>query len=272
MDLEIGPATKSVVSVVALGLLLVAERLAPATAAGKGSLRHDAKNLVIGLANGFIGLTLVLWILPAAPTAGQGLIGFLGFTGVGAALLAFVLLDLWMYAWHRMAHGVPLLWRVHRMHHSDESLDASSGVRFHPFEPALSVVLRLPLLWALGITAADIILYEAVFFPVVVLHHSNMRLPLLLDRALRLMIVTPALHRIHHSPMPPETNSNFGSVLSVWDRIAVSFRSWSRLASPAFGLAGMSGRRWQSLQGLLATPFRREPAAGAHHVRDSGTT
>jgi sterol desaturase/sphingolipid hydroxylase (fatty acid hydroxylase superfamily) len=257
MDLTV--TTRALIGLGALAALLAAERLAPAAPAGRGSLRHDARNLLIGLANASLGLALALWILPPLPESQGGAIGRLGLVGAGAVIAAFLLLDLWMYAWHRLAHGLPVLWRIHRVHHSDGALNATSAVRFHPLEPLLTLGLRLPLAWLLGIPGGSVLLYELVFFPVVVFQHSNVRLPARVDRALRLVIVTPALHRIHHSPERVETDSNFGSVLSLWDRLARSLRTRPRLEPQPFGLLGFAGERWQTLAGLLATPFRRAP-------------
>jgi sterol desaturase/sphingolipid hydroxylase (fatty acid hydroxylase superfamily) len=252
---------KALIAPIALLTLLVAERRAPATASGRAGWAHDARNLALGVLNGCLGIGLALLVLPPFPTPGGGLLGLLGLSGVAAFLGAFLLLDLWMYAWHRLVHAVPILWRVHRMHHSDEALDASSAFRFHPLETTASQVLRVPLAWALGVGAAHVAAYEAVFLPVILLHHSNLRLSERADRLLRLLIVTPALHRTHHSPRPVETNSNYGSVLSVWDRLAGTF---GRLAGvgATFGLAGLRCRRWQSLAGLLLTPFRSAGHAG----------
>jgi sterol desaturase/sphingolipid hydroxylase (fatty acid hydroxylase superfamily) len=260
---DLGVETRAVISLGALAAILVAERLAPAAPRGRGSLSHDARNLLIGLSNAAMGLALALWILPALPESQGGAIGRLGLTGASAVIAAFLLLDLWMYAWHRLAHAAPALWRIHRMHHSDDALNATSAVRFHPLEPLLTLSLRLPLVWMLGIPGGSVLLYELVFFPVVVLHHSNVRLPARVDRALRLVIVTPTLHRIHHSPDRVETDSNFGSVLSLWDRLARSLRTRPRHEPQPFGLVGFVGARWQSLAGLLATPFRQAP--DRHH-------
>jgi sterol desaturase/sphingolipid hydroxylase (fatty acid hydroxylase superfamily) len=249
---------KAFVAPAALLLLVVIERVVPATRAGRAAWSHDLRNASIGALNGALGVGLALWVLPELPAPGNGLLGVLALGGFAAGAVAFVLLDLWMYGWHRSVHAVPLLWRAHRMHHSDEHLDATSALRFHPLETTVSQALRLPLAWALGIGSVHVAVYEAVFLPIVILHHSNVRLPRSLERALGWVVVMPVLHRVHHFPIPSRTHSNFGSVLSAWDRLLRTFHAPPPDA-PRFGLDGFQGPRWQRFTGLLLTPFRRAP-------------
>jgi sterol desaturase/sphingolipid hydroxylase (fatty acid hydroxylase superfamily) len=152
-----------------------------------------------------------------------------------------------MYAWHRANHKVGLLWRFHRLHHEDVvslaaspaksdgvdiAMDVTTTVRFHPVEIALSTLARLIVMPLLGLTIGDLFFYEALMFPVILIQHGNIRFPEWLDRPLRLALATPAIHRIHHSEMRVEQDSNYGSVLSIWDRIGGTFRlrSDNRLA------------------------------------------
>lgn len=132
--------------------------------------------------------------------------------------LSFIILDLYMYAWHRLMHVFPLAWRFHRVHHTDLFMNVSTAYRFHAIEVICSNLPKLLLVWGLGITAPHVFIYESVFTIVVALHHSNVRLPEGLDRYLSYLIVTPNYHRIHHSQIIAETNSNYGSVLTCWDR------------------------------------------------------
>jgi sterol desaturase/sphingolipid hydroxylase (fatty acid hydroxylase superfamily) len=136
-----------------------------------------------------------------------------------AGILSFLILDLYMYCWHRSMHILPLAWRFHWLHHTDRSMNVSTAYRFHPIEIISSSIPKLVLIWWLGIASNFVLIYELVFTVIVALHHSNLYLPKSLDRILAYLIVTPNYHRIHHSQVVTETNSNYGSVFSWWDRI-----------------------------------------------------
>jgi rhodanese-related sulfurtransferase len=173
--------------------------------------------------------------------------------------VAFILFDLWMYLWHRANHTNPLLWRFHRMHHSELQLDATSAVRFHPGEIFLSGIARIVVVPLFGMTMAQLIVYESALFPIIVLHHSNVRLPRWLDHGLLALFVTPAMHRVHHSRWRPETDSNYGSVFPYWDRLFRSFRLRADAREVELGLDEFAEPRWQTMTGLLATPFESRP-------------
>jgi sterol desaturase/sphingolipid hydroxylase (fatty acid hydroxylase superfamily) len=136
-----------------------------------------------------------------------------------AGILSLLILDLYMYLWHRSMHTLPLAWRFHRVHHTDRTMNVSTAYRFHPIEILSSSLPKLMLVWWLGISAEAVSIYELVFTVVVALQHSNFALPNSIDRFLAWAIVTPNYHRIHHSQIVAETNSNYGSVLSCWDWI-----------------------------------------------------
>jgi sterol desaturase/sphingolipid hydroxylase (fatty acid hydroxylase superfamily) len=152
---------------------------------------------------------------------------------VGVALVA---LDGWMYVWHRANHALPWLWRFHRLHHGDRAMDATTTVRFHPVEIAISTLLRLAVLPILGLRIEHLLIYEVILFPVILFHHSNIRFPEKADRLMRAVLVTPAMHRVHHSQRQIETDSNYGSVLSIWDRLGRSFRLRRDGSTIEFGL------------------------------------
>ena len=152
------------------------------------------------------------------PQIDRGLVGAIS-NPVIAGILSFLIIDLYMYFWHRSMHRLPLAWRFHRLHHTDRSMNVSTAYRFHPIEIISSSIPKLLLIWSLGISSNFVLIYELVFTVVVALHHSNLAIPGVIDRLLSLVIVTPNLHRIHHSQVVAETNSNYGSVLSWWDRI-----------------------------------------------------
>ena len=152
------------------------------------------------------------------PQIDRGLVGAIS-NPVIAGILSFLIIDLYMYFWHRSMHRLPLAWRFHRLHHTDRSMNVSTAYRFHPIEIISSSIPKLLLIWSLGISSNFVLIYELVFTVVVALHHSNLAIPGVIDRLLSLVIVTPNLHRIHHSQVVAETNANYGSVLSWWDRI-----------------------------------------------------
>ncbi len=171
----------------------------------------------------------------AAEARGIGLLPWLGLPGPVAVLAAVVLLDLAIYLQHLLFHSVPALWRLHRMHHADLDFDVTTGLRFHPVEILLSMVIKLAVVVALGAPAVAVLLFEVLLNASSMFNHANLRLPPWLDRALRPVLVTPDMHRVHHSAVPRETNSNFGFNLALWDRLFGTYR-----AQPAAGHEAMT--------------------------------
>jgi sterol desaturase/sphingolipid hydroxylase (fatty acid hydroxylase superfamily) len=253
LDLWVGAA--------ALSVLLLLEGLIPFRDQ-HGRLVHDLTNGGLALVNAVIGAALApLLALSAAISAENGL-GLTRLVPVPewiAVLLALVLFDLWMYVWHRANHEIPLLWRLHRVHHTDPRMDASTALRFHPGEILISTLLNSGVILLIGLSVEALVLYKAVMVPIILLHHSNIRFPAAIDRALRLVIVPPSLHRVHHSEIMEETNSNYGTVLSVWDRLLGSLRLRSDLDSIRYGIGQFDEQRWQGVTGLLRLPFARSP-------------
>lgn len=148
---------------------------------------------------------------------------------------SIVLLDMAIYLQHVLFHAVPVLWRLHRMHHADLELDVSSGARFHPLEILLSLGIKLAVVAALGAPAVAVLVFEVLLNASSLFNHANVRMPAWLDSALRLLVVTPDMHRVHHSWLPRETNANFGFNLSCWDRLFGTY-----LAQPQEGHLGMT--------------------------------
>ncbi len=176
-----------------------------------------------------------------------------------AVLISIVMLDLAIYLQHVMFHALPALWRLHMVHHADLDLDVTSGSRFHPIEIVLSMFIKLGVIAVLGPPLLGVLIFEVVLNGLAMFNHANARIPLLLDRVLRWIIVTPDMHRVHHSVERPEHNTNFGFNLSCWDRVLGTYRD-----QPAKGHEGMTiglksfrERTWQSLPRLLAMPFFR---------------
>jgi sterol desaturase/sphingolipid hydroxylase (fatty acid hydroxylase superfamily) len=196
------------------------------------------------------------WAAVASERSGFGLLHRLHLPAGWHALSAILLLDFWTYWWHWMNHRIPFFWRFHRMHHSDARMDVTTANRFHLGEIVFSSIIRIGLIFALGIELWELVFYELLLFAVVQFHHANIALPGGVDAVLRLLIPTPAMHKVHHSRIRPETDSNFSSLLSVWDRLFRTFRLRRDLAGISFGLDGMDAPEWQNASGLLKTPFK----------------
>jgi len=199
-----------------------------------------------------IGLALV------AEARGWGLFYALGLPTWVTVPLAVMALDLAIYLQHVLFHAVPTLWRLHRMHHADLELDATTGTRFHPIEIILSMGIKLGVVAALGAPAVAVLAFEVLLNVTSIFNHSNVRMPTWLDRGLRWIVVTPDMHRVHHSILALETNSNFGFNLPWWDRLFGTYRD-----QPAAGHLGMTigieqfrEVAEQRLGRMLTQPFR----------------
>ncbi len=221
---------------------------------------HAARNLAVGFINNLVASFgfVALWTLAAQWSEARefGLLHRLGLPPWGHALGAVLILDAWTYGWHWLNHRVPFLWRFHRVHHSDPNMDVTTASRFHVGEITFSSVLRLPIIALVGVQLGELVVYETAMFAVVQFHHANVGLPERLDRVLRLLIVTPAMHKVHHSRFQPETDSNFTAFLSVWDRLFGTFRLNPRPESIQPGLAEFDDARDQQIAGLVLGPFR----------------
>jgi len=170
-----------------------------------------------------------------AEERGWGVFNVIEAPGWVAFIVSVVVLDLVIYFQHVMFHAVPALWRLHRMHHADLDFDVTTGLRFHPVEIVLSMGIKLAVVAVLGPPAAAVLVFEVLLNGTAMFNHSNIRIPLGLDRVLRWVVVTPDMHRVHHSVIPQETNSNFGFNLPWWDRLFGTYR-----AQPADGHDGMT--------------------------------
>ena len=195
-----------------------------------------------------------------------------GYAICGAA--AVILLDLVVYAQHRLFHRVPLLWRLHAMHHTDLDLDATSGVRFHPLEYVLSMAIKVAAVWLLGAAALAVVAFELLLNATSIFNHSNLRLPAGWDRWLRLVVVTPDMHVVHHSIDPAEHNRNFGFNLPWWDRLFGTYTAAPR-GGPVGLTIGLESRQEASALGLgrlLWMPFERAPRQeGSPRVQGDGS-
>lgn len=170
-----------------------------------------------------------------AAANGWGLLNLVSLPGWLAVIVSVLVLDAAIYFQHRLFHAVRWLWRLHRMHHADLEFDVTTGLRFHPIEIILSMVIKLTVVLALGAPALAVVIFEVLLNATSMFNHGNVRMPLWFDRYLRLFVVTPDMHRVHHSVIVRETDSNFGFNLPWWDRLFGTYR-----AQPEKGHLGMT--------------------------------
>jgi sterol desaturase/sphingolipid hydroxylase (fatty acid hydroxylase superfamily) len=267
MEHAIEPALRFGFALTVFTVMAAWELLAPRRALTVGRSARWPSNFGIVV----VDVLLVRLIMPTAAigvalyAAGQG-IGLLHWLDVRlsvAALLGFLALDLVIYGQHVMFHHVPLLWRLHRMHHADLDIDVSTGLRFHPFEILISLAIKICAILVLGIPPVAVFIFEVVLNATSLFNHANVAMPAWLDRVLRLVLVTPDMHRVHHSVERSERDSNFGFNLPWWDWL---FRTYRR--EPAAGHRDMTiglpifrDRKELRLDRLLTQPFRRDASA-----------
>ena len=207
----------------------------------------------------------------AAETGRWGLLNLLPLPAWSRVVLALMLLDLAIYLQHRLFHAVPFLWRLHRVHHADPDYDLTTALRFHPLEIGLSLAVKCAAIVAIGAPALAVLVFEIVLNAAAMLNHANGRLPLAIDRRLRWLVVTPDMHRVHHSVIPRETNSNFGFNLPWWDRLFGTYRAQPAAGHTAMriGIAGLQGADELTLARLLAQPLRTVDQPAAARARDA---
>lgn len=217
--------------------------------------------LMLVLGNGLVRLVLPLAALGAALWAAEqnwGLLAFLPISGYVEVVISVILLDIAIYWQHRLFHRVPLLWRLHRIHHGDSEVDVTTGIRFHPLELLVSMLFKMAVIVLLGAPVIAVLLFEIVLSSCALFNHSNIRLWDSLEMPLRKILITPSLHRIHHSTLRVETDSNFGFSVPWWDHLFGSFRGAPSAgeAGLKLGLAADEGRLPEGLGGLMLNPFQ----------------
>jgi len=189
---------------------------------------------------------------------GWGLLNYYSLPTVLAIVVAVVVLDFVIYLQHVLVHAIPVLWRFHRVHHADLDFDLTTGARFHTVEIILSMLIKFATIVVLGPPIVAVVIFEVVLNGMAMFNHSNVHLPLALDRVLRLLLVTPDMHRVHHSSEDNETNSNYGFNLAIWDRMFGTY-----IDQPRGGHEGMTigihkyrdPKQVNWLPGMLALPF-----------------
>jgi sterol desaturase/sphingolipid hydroxylase (fatty acid hydroxylase superfamily) len=201
-----------------------------------------------------VGLALV------GEARGFGLLNLVALPYWAMVIIAVVLLDLTIYLQHVLFHAVPALWRMHRVHHADLDIDVTTGVRFHPFEIAVSMLIKLGAVAALGAPAVSVLAFEVLLNATSMFNHGNVRMPPRFDAVLRWLLVTPDMHRVHHSIDPNETNSNFGFNLPWWDRLFGTYRPQPAAGHEAMtiGIEQFRDPRELVIDRLLLQPFRKD--------------
>jgi sterol desaturase/sphingolipid hydroxylase (fatty acid hydroxylase superfamily) len=241
--------------------LLMAERLAPLRPTTRSLFARIACNLIISLL-AFAAATAL--VRPAALAAirwtGDKSFGLVHVAGSPLVqfVLAFIAMDLTFYWWHVANHRIPLLWRFHNVHHIDPDLDVSTAFRFHFGEVAFSAAFRAVQVVAIGLPLWMYATYEVVFQAETLFHHSNLRLPIGVERLLNLLLVTPRMHGIHHSQVQEETNSNYSVVLSWWDRLHGTAVLGVPQASIVIGVPAYTSQDDNRLPNTLLLPFRAQ--------------
>jgi sterol desaturase/sphingolipid hydroxylase (fatty acid hydroxylase superfamily) len=249
-----------------LGIVAAWEALAPRRRRALGRRARWPSNLAVTALNA--GLVRVVFPVAAvglgalSEERGWGLLNRLdlphGLAPVLAVVLAVLGLDLAIYLQHVLFHAVPVLWRLHRMHHADLDVDVTTGARFHPIEILASMAIKLATIAALGAPAVAVLAFEILLNATSMFNHGNIRLPGGVDRVLRLIVVTPDMHRVHHSVVPRETNSNFGFNMPWWDRLFGTYRAEPAAGHQAMtiGIGQFRSTREQWLDRMLTQPFR----------------
>lgn len=195
-----------------------------------------------------------------AQAHGFGLFNIIEMPAWIGVVASVTLLDLAIYLQHVLFHAVPSLWRLHRMHHADLDFDVSTGLRFHPIEILLSMIIKFAVVAALGAPALAVLIFEVLLNATSMFNHANVRIPLGIDRTLRWLIVTPDMHRVHHSILAHETNSNFGFNLPWWDRLFGTYRAQPSAGYEAMtiGIDQFRDARELGIDRMMLQPFRGE--------------
>jgi sterol desaturase/sphingolipid hydroxylase (fatty acid hydroxylase superfamily) len=264
-DSTIVPAeacTRLIVFAILLGLLILWERWAATRVIHISRARRWSTNFGIGL----FDTLLLRFIFPAGAVGAAlfatkqhtGFFHHVPVTGYQAIVASLLLLDLTIYLQHRLLHAVPWLWRIHRVHHADPEIDVSTALRFHPLESVLSMLLKTAVVICFGMPAIGVLLFEMILNSAAMFNHTNASLPYHLEPWARWIVVTPDMHRIHHSTNPADANRNFGFSVSWWDRLLGSYRRPLGTAFPkSIGLPdGKATPEHVRLIWLLLMPFR----------------
>lgn len=258
-------------------LIAIWELFAPRRALTVSKILRWSNNMGLVFFNTFI----LRLIFPAAAVGvtvfaaenGWGLLNYYDVPLLPASIIAIIVMDFIIYLQHVMVHAVPLFWRLHRVHHADPDYDVTTGARFHTLEIILSMLIKFATIVVLGPPVVAVVIFEVVLNAMAMFNHGNIKLPLGLDRLLRLIVVTPDMHRVHHSVEDDEANSNFGFNLSLWDRLFGTYRDQPRAGhlDMSIGIHHYRDPRQVSwIHGMLALPFIGKVTGYAINRREWG--
>ena len=236
------------------------EFLVPQFADDADRRRRWPTNFALGILNGLIASSVpALTVASAwwAARSGFGLLNWLAAPAWVALIATLAVKSLGQYSFHLLSHKIGFLWKLHRVHHSDVHLDISSALRTHPLEMIASILFMIPLVVVFGLSPIVLVAYETAELFANILTHANMRIPDGVERLARALLVTPSLHRLHHSTVQIETDSNYGNVVSIWDRLFRTYRGEAvEPGSFRFGLDDVSRERAGDLGAQLGLPWR----------------
>ena len=252
--------TLAAVVAVTFAILFVLERVRPLRRIVEAWPRHVARNLTVGAIAFVVAWPVQMAVLVPLSRQGSGLLHMLPMSTAVRTTLAVILLDYTLWIWHWMAHRVPLLWRFHVVHHVDRDLDASTALRFHFAEHLLSVGYRAAQIVVIGADPLSVWIWQIVLFASILFHHSNVRLPARWENVLVRLIVTPRMHGIHHARREEWTNSNWSSILTVWDVLHRTLVLRVPDEEIVIGVPAYADAWEVTLGRILALPFRRQRA------------
>ena len=258
-----------------LGLMALWEILAPRRALTVSKAVRWVNNLGIVFFNSFlvwlIFPVLAVGMASFASNQGWGIFNYFELPFWFVVIASVVIMDFVIYLQHVMVHAVPALWRLHRVHHADLDFDVTTGSRFHPLEIILSMLIKFATIAVLGPPVLAVVIFEVVLNGTAMFNHSNVRLPLGIDRVLRWLVVTPDMHRVHHSVEDDEANSNFGFNLPWWDRLFGTYRDQPRAGHEGMTIGIHKYREVKQvawLPGMLLLPFKGKITGYAINRRD----
>ena len=250
------------VIVVVFAATLVGETLAPLRRSVEPKSRRLVRNFTVaGISLAFMTLLQAPLLAPVTQWVTQNRVGILNqfdLPHLAKLILTVVLLDYTLWIWHWLNHKVPFLWRFHLVHHIDRDLDSSTALRFHFGELTLSVIYRALQVAVIGADARSLWVFQTILFASILFHHSNVRLPEWLERSLVFLLVTPRMHGIHHSDRYEETNSNWASMLTVWDFLHRTLRMDVPQETITIGVPAYRDPRDVTIGKVLVLPFRRQ--------------
>ena len=267
MDLSLSESAVRLAAFLAIfGSMAVFELLSPRLERAEMLGALKTRRWITNLSMVMVSSIVLRIVFPAAAVGaaiwadanGWGLFNAADVSPIVAGVVAFVILDFAVWLEHLASHKIPILWRIHRMHHADTGFDVTTGLRFHPLEILLSMVWKAAIVIVLGAPVLAVLIFEIVLNGTSMFNHSNARLPLGLDRVLRMVVVTPDMHRVHHSTIRSETDSNYGFNFPFWDRLFGTYLAQPKLGHDGMniGLEAWRGHEPSRLVWALMLPFR----------------